>query len=113
MSRTYRRKEGIGCGYQDKTWACSEWVRITYKNGDSRLNRVPLPKDSDAYKKASSIYHSDTGTHYFKEPGPSWFRNVFCERPQRREARRQLRKYMLNEEYEVCLNAKDHLPYWL
>lgn len=63
-------------------------------------------------KKRLAYYRSDNGTEKHKEPGPKWFRNRTVERPQRRHAKNELRKFMLCDEYEVILNAKDHLKYW-
>lgn len=107
MSRTYRRKKG----HDQSEWETSYWV---YENSGwlpRTLYRLPHPKDSKEYKKGKARYHSDA-LRQFKEPGPAWFRNLFVERPQRREAKRQLRKFMLDQDYEVILNGKDPLVYW-
>lgn len=48
-----------------------------------------------------------------KEPGPSWFRNLTSERPQRREAKRQLNKFLYDSEFEVLLDSKTHLEYYM
>ena len=47
-----------------------------------------------------------------KEPGPSWFRNLTSERPQRREGKRQLDKFLLDPDFEVLLDGKVHLEYY-
>ena len=106
MSRTYRRK---ATDPTDKKWSVSEHVRI---EGTWSYIWVPYPKNSNEYKKGSAKYHSDAGTHNCKEPGPSWFRNLYTERPQRQEARQQLKKFMNDPDFEVILNAKDPLEYW-
>ena len=108
MSRTYRRKEGIGPGYQDKKWTCCEWDYD--ENGI--FNRIPLDPESKEYKRKSAIYHSDAGSHNFKEPGPRWFRNLFNTRPLRREWDRQIHLYMRNEDYEPMFDTKGKRPYW-
>lgn len=113
MSRTYRR---IG-NSSERSWnskadACSEWVCRDLSETYHNYELKPLQKNTVEYKRKAARYHSDAGTTNFKEPGPSWFRNLFCERSQRRDAKQQLKKYMFNEDYEVCLMAKNHLPYW-
>lgn len=109
MSRTYRRKEGKGrFDFFSKAFVCSDLEHI---DGGS-WEFVPLPADSKEYRVRSAMYHSDATTTRFKEPGPGWFRNLFCERSQRREAKLELHKFMLNPEHEVLLMAKNHLPYW-
>lgn len=105
MSRTYRRKgKYIPWNY----WFDEESIKV----GPYHWIWVPRDKTTKEYKKDLAIYHSDSGTTNFKEPGPSWFRNQFTERPQRREAKRQLQKFMKDPEFEVMLNAKDPLEYW-
>jgi hypothetical protein len=49
----------------------------------------------------------------FKEPGPSWFRNLFEERPLRRTSKRELQRYMDDDEYEPIIDAKQRKRvYW-
>ena len=108
MSRTYRRKNGSGSGWRDKEWYCSEYI-VTSPCG---ARRVPLEHYTFEYKAASARYHSDSGTYSFKEPGPSWFRNLFTERPLRRYNKKELRKFMSNPEYEPMCSAKGKLEYW-
>lgn len=108
MSRTYRRKEGFGPGYQDKKWYCDEWV---HQYGYHYI-LIPLDPTSDEYRKKSAKYHSDANSHNFKEPGPRWWRNMRTNRPLRRDSDREIRKYMLNEEYEVVIDTKGKRPYW-
>lgn len=106
MSRTYRRKSGDP---SYKRWHTSSSVRID-PDGWCWM-WVPMDPASNEYKRAVARYHSDR-TNNFKEPGPSWFRKLYTERPQRREAKRQLKKYMSDPDFEVILNAKDPLEYW-
>lgn len=131
MSRTYRRKT------TDRVnWACdlehyiSEVVFSDYTRFSSWV-RVHYPKASKAYKKGLARYHSDAATTNFKEPGPSWFRNLISDRPLRRKAKNELRKFMIsvpvaftgdgrevdflqvmNECYEPNIPSKGKLPYW-
>lgn len=118
MSRTFRRTGDASYRpWTCKKDACTEWLYSDYPEPLQlefyRYNRrVPLEQGTKEYKRKSARYHSDAGTTSFKEPGPSWFRNMFCERSQRQDTKQQLKKYMIDQEYEVCLNAKNHLPYW-
>ena len=105
MSRTFRRKSGDN---QDKKYVLSKHVRVP---GSYFWYREPMKPNSAEYIKTNARYHSDNYRN-FKEPGPSWFRNLTAERPQRREAKRQLYKYMHDPEFEVILNGKDPLDYW-
>ena len=108
MSRTYRRKNTTNAGwYLNLDFYTSELVRNGW-----HWEWVPYPKDSKQYKKGYAKYHGDHGTHNFKEPGPSWFRNLFSTRPERRKAKRELQKYMSNDEYEPMILKKGKLPYW-
>lgn len=105
MSRTYRRKGGDT--YQLK-WFIRDWEFD--ENGNSVL--VQYIKGGKKYNEGLARYHSDGGTSNFKEPGPSWFRNLFTERPQRQYNRRELKKFMQNVEYEPMIINKGHVPYW-
>lgn len=109
MSRTYRRKNTTKVGWHTTLeYHTSELVR----GEDFSWHWVPYPKDSKEYKRGSAKYYGDHGTHNFKEPGPSWFRNLYSTRPERRKAKRELQKFMKNDEYEPMIMSKGKLPYW-
>lgn len=105
MSRTFRRKDPAG----DLYWLLTDYQPIPGSRG---YQRVKLdPRSIEGIKKLAR-YHSDSYDG-FSEPGPAWFRNLMTERPQRREGKRELRKFMAKpDEYEVILNAKNPLEYW-
>lgn len=102
MSRTFRRVNEK----QEYDWVLRDWRHSWFTGLEFRLD----PKSKEG-KEAIARYHSDKYRN-FKEPGPAWYRNMFTERPQRRKAKNQLRKFMLDEEFEVMLNGKDPLEYW-
>lgn len=103
MSRTYRQRDLFS------VFINLNWV---LRNHDSDEIHPPLlDKKSKEGKKRIAKFHSDK-TIRFKEPGPAWYRHVTVERPQRREAKRQMREYLRNPEFVVILNAKDPLDYW-
>lgn len=101
MSRTYRQRSN--------NWFNLEWV---LRDHDTDAITPPqIDRKSKEGKKRIAKFHSDK-TIRFQEPGPSWFRNLTTERPQRREAKYQLDLYRKGVEFEVMLNAKDPLDYW-
>lgn len=109
MSRTYRRTKNPNSFWHSRkdSW-CSTWERVL--PGVYELK--PIPKDTDEYARKSAYYHSDAYTHECKEPGPAWYRNLYTERPQRRFNKNELRKYMLNEDYEPMCVEMERMPWW-
>ena len=107
MSRTYRRTKNK-VDKSDKKYFCSESVKL---NGFQWI-WVPYSEHSLEYKKGSARYHSDSGSHNCKEPGPKWFRNLYAERPHRRKSKLQLKQFIQDPDYEVIVRTKPKLPYW-
>lgn len=106
MSRTYRRKSGFG-----KTllaWELFDWNNYSAGNPNPPL----LDPKSEEGKRRIARYHSDASRTCHTEPGPSWFRTMFVERPQRQEARMKIHRYFRDPEYVVLLNAKNPRDYW-
>lgn len=107
MSRTYRRRSNH-YGWNDRYYALSKFVKI---EGYSFWDRVPMDPASYEYRKALAVYHSDR-TSNFKEPGPSWFRNMFTERPMRRHNKRELIRFVRIDNYEPIVYSKWPLDYY-
>lgn len=107
MSRTYRRKKNGGLKYH---WAYDVYWELARFEG--KLYYLPADKNSKEYKKRLAKVHSDAGTLRYLEPGPSWFRNLETERPQRRDGKRELQKFMNDPDYEPMFLPKDPLDYW-
>ena len=106
MSRTFRRKDLK----EDTLWVGTEWVYVDTPNwGYTGIYRISM-QDKELVK-ALAHYHSDAYKP-FKDPGPSWFRNIFTERPQRRINKRELQKFMLDPDYEPICFDKKPLGYW-
>lgn len=117
MSRTYRKKKV-------KT---PEWVYRIYKTADKKMfikdcepgfatdffgsPVCKLRKDSNEGIRRNRKFHSDKSNN-FKEPGPSWFKNLCTIRPERRRTKRELNKFFNNTEYEVQLYSKYFYKYW-
>ncbi len=106
MSRTYRRKNKAGNHWESFHYYTGKW--------ESFCPRVFIPydKNSKEYRKGAAKFHSDAGTTTCKEPGPSWFRNLYTERPIRRQSKKEIRKFMLDPDYEPIIDKKGKLEYW-
>lgn len=101
MSRTYRRKSGKLEDFSKLSrWVPGKFIREYY---------VPGQKEYNALK---AIYHSDSGTTDFKEPGPRWHRNLFYHRPLRRYNKQELQKFVKDEEYCYNCTNKWKKVYW-
>jgi hypothetical protein len=108
MSRTYRQKEGRKYfNFYAKLFFCSEWKMSEHGCRED----FPYAKNSREYLRSSALFHRDGGSD--SHNGPHWFINLYCERGQRREARRELGKFLLDQNHEVSLLPKNPLPYWL
>lgn len=110
MSRTFRRINET----QEHYWILRNWdlwFKDTEVRGCANSKYYQLDPKSKEGKEALAKYHSDK-YRSFKEPGPAWYRHMWVEKPQRREVKRQLNKFMLDEEFEVILESKPPLPYW-
>ena len=97
MSRTYRRKADKGTM---NDWAFRSSIYRIQDYSEEELERL------------RSMYHSDSYDCSFKEPGPSWYRNLYTERPLRRKNKQELRKFFLYPEYEPLCEEKGKLEYW-
>ena len=97
MSRTYRRKKALG--------TIHDW---SYRLSSYKM----MIKTESELVKLKAVFYSDSYDCSFKEPGPRWFRNLYIERPTRSYNTRELKKFMLDSEYEpLCIN-KPKLIYW-
>ena len=111
MSRTFRRKNET----QEYYWVLRDWDAYwyfrgyTYESVARYTNYLPKSKEG---KKLLNKYHGDAGTHQCKEPGPSWYRRITRQVPLRRSSKEQLRKFMLDEEFEVIIEENPPLEYW-
>jgi hypothetical protein len=123
MSRTYRFKNGYipwFASQEWKTWVRIEddeeidpsWeVRVHFFSWITRRTYLERKLEGKELKKVLSK-ENRVQRRYFKEPGPHWYRRMTTEVPQRREAKRELKKWMKNPEYEVQLIPKKPLEYW-
>ena len=126
MSRTYRRRRYRQLFGSDNplmdyfvtddevVWEDVQTIAHTHDYGfmiNPRYN-VRYSANSKTGRRLIAKASSDAATHSCKEPGPGWFRNLYSDRPLRRKAKEELRKYMMNEEYEPMIEDMPPLPYW-
>jgi hypothetical protein len=121
MSRTYRRKGGKGWwyGHIDLYWVLREfhYDRVYSDDGESyrfvRWYEHHSPKSKEGKKRVAK-FHSDAATFAGggKGHGPSWFINEYVQRPHRRDAAREIHKWMKDEDYEVIIESKPKREYW-
>lgn len=110
MSRTYRRRQGNET--KKSRWGLADALQSYVKVSRGVYVWVPIDPKSAEGRKRKAKYHSDAGTTTFKEPGPSWFRNLFSERPLRRKNKNELRRFVLDQEYEPMVSPKGKIIYW-
>lgn len=111
MSRTVRRKQGYGWSYGNRSlWRdiLSEHVRIP---GTWCYVDVPIDPHSKEGKKRIARFHSDADYHRSNR-GPGWWINEFVQVPYRQDSRRQIQKWMKDEDYEIIIRDKPKRDYW-
>lgn len=119
MSRTQRRKKYIepDVYYEYDHYKCG-FVRWQTKLSDGTVEkkwithwqtRIIWLKD-EVLKQALSKYHREGRYNYRPQP-PWWHRNE-TQRRERKHGKRELFRYVKNNDYEpLCYNKKP-LPYW-
>ena len=117
MSRTYRAVPNYYW-----SWKCDFEESITgeYLPGDRIVwswypNTImcyrPIDPKSTKGKRIAALRRRDKISNC-KEPGPSWFRRLFTQRPYRQEAKREIHNFMVDETYEPMILSKPKLEYW-
>lgn len=108
MSRTYRLKkakhliEELGV-LQKRVWNSNKFWDYYW---------VPLEPKSKEGKEALARLHSDAKHSFYKWKGPSWFHNMYAQRPYRRNCKKQIRKYIRDPDYEIQIRNKPYREYW-
>lgn len=107
MSRTYRRKNAKYLVEEcrvlrtlDNTGPWHEWEWIEED-----------PKSKEGKKRLAKFY-SDNPQCIFNWYGPSWFHNLYAQRPYRRECKREIKKYLKDPEYDISLLRRPRSPYF-
>lgn len=106
MSRTYRLKKAKYL--IEETRVLEERVWRSNKFWDYYYIQID-PKSKEGKKKLAR-FHSDRKHNLWK--GPNWFRNMYAQRPYRRDCKEQLRKAMYDDEFEVQIRNKPYREYW-
>ena len=110
MSRTVRRKQGYGwCyGMRHVSESLEEWYWNTETGWSDWIHHDPRSKEG---KKRIALFHSDAQSWTAKY-GPSWWRRQYYQRPYRRNAETEIKKYFKDTEYEVIIPDRPKLGYW-
>ncbi len=140
MSRTVRRKNVFDTGtyygeeraytYEDdmehaklhggwKSWQRYDWTakqyvgeRQWYWNDVAWGARKSVPKKGKAYKKGWWKYHSDAMRFWSGNKGPMWWIREQIQRPYRRKAKQEIRKALMDDEYEAIIRDKPKRGWW-
>ena len=104
MSRTYRFKKAPHLS----SCALSEWKHTDVWSW-YRVYHDPRSKEG---KKRLARHHSDCKWMFFNHLGPGWFHNLYAQRPYRRDAKKQLHRYVREEDFEVMLLRRPKREYW-
>lgn len=129
MSRTYRRKNLYNSNdipswvFRERWCSMAEYESILEKHEDSieyvtnssygwgyRVD-VWFGRKSKEGKRRLAVYMSDADTNPRHRPH-KWFVTCRTQRPYRREANNELRKYMLDTEYEYMIESMPQLGWW-
>ena len=105
MSNTKRFKKA--------RWLEADVMRELVRVGPWQWDYVPVDRHSEQGRKKLARFHSDKKDYWMNYRGPAWFHNVFSQRPHRRRAKREIQKYLRNNDYEVIIENKPHREYWL
>ena len=126
MSRTYRRRRYRQLFGSDNPlmdfWATEDeikWEDVDYAKYSWDFGFYNTPRYTVKYRENSktgrrllAVARSDAGTWKHKEPGPGWFRSLYVMRPLRRQAKNEIHKFILDDDYEPMILTDPPLPYW-
>ena len=104
MARTFKRKNVF---HKDLSWYVSKYEKLE----GFRLYQWKLfPSNSKEYKKGKAKFHAMQNRRWYRPL--HHFVNMYTERPQRREAVREIRKFLSDQNYEVQIREKNKIPYY-
>jgi hypothetical protein len=113
MSRTIRRKDGHGWCY-GHSHVLRDYQKVYQTDGEHEWSvwmYVHIDPKSKEGKKLVAQFHSDAKT-WGNSHGPGWFIAEFIQQPYRQDARRQIQKWMRDEDFEVIIADKPKRIYW-
>ena len=82
---------------------CAKYGVVAWK-----ITFYPYSKEG---KKRLAKFRSDAKCKYWNHKGPGWFHNLFSQRPYRRDAKNQIKRYIDND-IDVQLLRKPKREYW-
>lgn len=106
MSRTYRRKNDKYLIKENRILLDSYWDRKDWTYYYERID----PKSKKGKKKLAK-FHSDSPQCIVNWAGPSWFHNLYTQRPYRRDCKRQIQKY-LKYDCDISILRKPRSEYF-
>lgn len=115
MSRTYRKQASYPWSWRNPLEELVDGYEpgncIAYYSYNNLCSWTVInPKSKEGRKRLARARRDKV--YNFKEPGPSWFRNLFSQRPYRQAAKREIQKYLFDTEYEPMILRKPKLEYW-
>jgi hypothetical protein len=107
MSRTYRLKKHDDKYLEDYNSVLTEWIWTDRRY----LLKVQKDPNSKEAKQRIAMFHSDSKKYFWDYRGPGWFHNI-TQRSYRTLVRKEIYKFLKDEEYEIQLRRKPHREYW-
>ena len=105
MSKTKRFKK--------HQWMQADVLREIVRVRPFHWEFVPIERSSAQGRKKLARFQSDAKKYWMNWRGPAWFHNTFSQRPHRRRASAELKKFMQDPEHEVMIENKPRRLYWL
>jgi hypothetical protein len=87
------------------------YIRESNCYGMANCHELVFNANSKEGKKRLAKFHSDRKRYYWNHRGPGWFHNLYSQRPYRRDAKRQIKRYIDND-IDVQLLRKPKREYW-
>ena len=107
MSRTYRRKSGDSHGKKYYVF-----YEIRYSDFLKASEWLPRDKNTKEFKYRLAKYHADGGRYRNGCRGPMWWIREFCQKPYKTRVRKEIHKFLTNNEYEIIIPSKPKRDYW-
>ena len=107
MSKTYRLNKHNDKYLEDHNNILTDWI-WTDRYYVLKVYRDPNSKES---KERLAMFHSDSKKYFWDYRGPGWFHNI-TERSYRTLVKKEIHKFLKDEEHEIQLRQKPHREYW-
>lgn len=116
MSRTYRC---MGKFYDELNM--SKKFFWWFKRGGKWYDFSQIGQDEEKFSELATklakreiayLFSDNFRKKHFDVQGPHWFHTLYSQKPHRSDARKQLSKFMKDNEFEVILPNKPKRTYW-